>query len=351
MIPYNTTDFAFTLDETMFLNISTLNDDTFFTLQIIIKYYDFYSDIEQTKELNYKLPLFNKKCEYNIGDKIHRNLSSISSLNSQFLQYKTALVTVTLNEFYYSDEETAIATETVTDIKFIAGPKPELFENNIALLTVNNNASTISPVGYAVASFLLPSGNYTIEILKNEVVVDSENVVATATDNVFTFNFKAWYFGAVAGDTFQLKVSGTNIFKTFEVGDNQANSNIILFLNEFKLLESLECTGSFSFPAEYSQITHSYKRNNIEVLEIVKTTKENSLTINTGWILETDFITIDSLLDSKKAWLLKRATEVAELAPISKKMVLVNNDNESYQYDLDFKINSTYNAQNYTSQI
>jgi len=346
-IPYNTADFAFTLDDSKFLDISTLNENTYFTLQLVIKYYNFYDAVQQTETLNYKLPLFNKKRIFSVGEIIHRNLSNIKSLNSQQLQYKTALVDITIKEFDFEDLVTVVSSEVMANIKFIAGPLPALMDGNKALLSLNANASRVTPVGYISASFLLPNGNHTFEILKNDVVVDSEIIAATATDNVFTKTVKVWFYGALPGDIFKLSIKDTLISKTFEINDNELLSNIILFVNEFKLLESLECTGDFSFPLDYDQITHKYKRNLIEVLEVIKTTKSNSLQINTGWVLETDFITIDSLLDGKKAWLLKRATVVAELVPISKKNTAIDSKRESFQYDLEFKINSTYNAQNY----
>lgn len=346
-IPYNTVDFAFTLDDSKFLDISTLNENTYFTLQLVIKYYDFYDAVQQTETLNYKLPLFNKKRIFSVGEIIHRNLSSISGLNSQQLQYKTALVDITIKEYDFLDPETVISSEEMLAVKFIAGPLPALMDGNKALLSVNANASRVTPIGYVSASFLLPMGDYTFEISKNGVVVFSEIISATITENVFTKTLKVSLYNALPGDIFTMAINGTVISKTIEINDYQLFSNTILFVNEFKLLESLECTGDFSFPDVYDQITHKYKRNLIEILEIIRTKKEDNFKVDTGWVLETDGITIDSLLLGKKAWLLKESNKVAELVPISKKNTAIDSKRESFQYDLEFKINSTYNAQNY----
>lgn len=348
-IPYTPGTFYFTLDTSKYIDFYTTNDDTFFTMQLIIRYYDFYNILEKTiDDLYYKIPLFNKKATLNIGEIIHRNLSNITALDDQSLQYKTPLVDIILHEFSIDDETTSISSLEAYNIQFIAGPKPALLKSNKAILSLNSNNSRVTPNGIHLVNFLLPSGTHIIEVFKNNIIVDAETITATAIDNIYSKKLNMQTLQTVPGDVIKVSLKDTILSKEIEVTDYQQYSNMILFVDEFKLLSSLECTGSKVRSIDYSQTTHKYKRNSREILEIIDTKKDEGLILNTGWVLETDDLTIDSLLSGKKAWHFKSNTIAAELAPVAKKLTAENSDDETYQYDLEFKINSSYYAQNYT---
>jgi hypothetical protein len=345
-IPYNNTDFHFTLND-LFLQFSTAVPNTYFTLKITINYYEFYGAVAKQKVLNYKIWLFQNEAEFNIGRKIHRNMGVITELNSLALQYKTALVNIEAKELNVSDD-TLVATTVLDNIKFVAGLLPSILVGNTAMLNINTNASRITPKGFVNVSFLLPLGANTIEIYKNNNLMQSEVITATATDNVFTKKYKISDYAGNPGDVFHFKVKDLAVQKSIIIFPERKHSNHLLFIDEFNLLTSLECTGEFSFPLNYSQITHEYKRNLVKVLEIIETDKDDMFKINTGWVLKTDNITIDSLSLSKKAWLFINDQEVIEMVPISKKLVKIDSEQDLYEYDLEFQINRAYNAQNYT---
>lgn len=347
VLPYSTLNFAYTLDDTKMLQFSTENDDTYFTVKMVVKSYSFYEGIETVKTLDYKIPLYNKEAEFNVGRIIHRVMDTISDLNSQELQYKTTVVGFTIYERNVADNLAVGSAFIQSNLNFIAGIKPFIY-NEHALLDSNNFASRITPNGFKHISFCIPAGERTIMVLKNNVTVKETSQTISGGENVRTFKYDFKEFNAAPGDVFEVAIKNTTIAKTVVIFPEQRHSKVILFEDEFKLVNSIECTGGYSTPTEYTQITHSYKRNLVEVLEIIETTKVNSLIINTGWLLKTDNITIDSLFRSKKAWLFLTENETIELVPVAKKLTNIDSDNDLYQYDLEFKINRTYDAQNYT---
>jgi hypothetical protein len=223
-----------------------------------------------------------------------------------------------------------------------------MLSGNTALLNINTNASRITPSGFVNVSFLLPAGANTISIYKNDSLLQEEIITANATDNVFTKKYTMADYNGLPGDVLKFKVKDLDVYKSVIVFPEHTFSNHILFIDEFKLLSTLQCTGDFAFPTAYNQTTHEYKRNLVEVLEIIETEKVNSFKINTGWVLQTDNVTIDSLLRSKKAWLFINDNYVIEMVPISKKETNIDSDRDLYEYDLEFQINRAYNAQNYT---
>ena len=346
-IPYSTAEYSYTLDDSKKLLFSTENVDTYFFVRIVIKYYPFYENVQQTKILERKVPLFNKAAEYNVGRIIHRVMSNITELNSAELQYKTAMVGFVITEKKIEDDSDLGSSLIQSNFSFIAGILPIVDAKN-ALLDINNYASRITPNGFKNISFMLPAGDTTLVVYKNNELVEETDFYVTPLENVRTFKYNFSIFNPVPGDVFKVGVKDTTIFKTVYIFPEQTHSNVLLFIDEFKLLQSIECTGEFSLPTSYTQITHKYKRNLVEIIEVIETTKVNSLLINTGWILKTDNSTIDSLMRSKKAWLFVNDNEAIEMVPASKKMVNIDSEEDLYQYNIEFKINRASDAQNYT---
>jgi hypothetical protein len=338
IFPYNTTDFSFTLED-VFIQFSTENVNTYFDLKIIITYFEFFSSEEKSKILEYKIPLFNNQQSENVGRKIHRYLANSPVYASEFgFQYKTAKVTFLATEINIGDKTTA-STTLLADVKFIAGPEPSLLSNNNALLSANTNYERVTENGLFIVNLLLSEGNHTLKVLKNNIEVQTEDITATATDNVFSKKIVVKDFSGAKGDVFEVLLENTTIKKTFVVFPNNVHSKQLVFVDKNKLFRSLECTGHFSFPNKYDQITHNYKRNLVEVLEIIETEKVNNLKLNTGWVLKTDTETTDALLSSKKTYLVENNISTLEMVPLAKKQTEEDSDEELYAYDLEFQIN------------
>lgn len=341
VFPYNATDFAFTLDD-VFINFSTTTADTFFDLEITIKYYDFFSSTEKTQVLEYKIPLFNLQQKENVGRKIHRFLSRPGKYENTFgFQYKTAKVSFVAKEIQISDE-TVVNTTDLNDVKFIPGPKPILLDDNCALLSTNTNPERVTKNGLFIINLLLKSGNQTIKIFKNDIEIATESITATDEDNVFSKKIIVENYSGAQGDVFEVQLINTSIKKSFIVFPDGEHSKQLVFVDNYKLFRSLECTGHFSFPTDYNQIIHKYKRNLVEVLEVIETEKTEKIKVNTGFILKTSTESIDTLLSEKQAYLVENNSAVLDLVPLAKKIVKEDSDAALYEYDLEFQINKKY---------
>lgn len=337
--PYNTTDFAFTLDD-VFLQFSTSTANTYFTLEVTINFYDFFSATMQTKVLDYKIPLFNQKQSFNVGRKIHRYLATPETFTDTFgFQYKTAKVSFVGKEILIADGST-VDTISLSNVKFIAGLKPTLMETNNALLSTNTHLERVTKDGFFVVNFLLSEATHEIFIKKNGIEISTENVTGTSENNVWSKKISLATLNAFRGDIFEIGITGSIISKRIVVFPENLFSKQLYFIDKNNLFRSLECTGHFSYANEYSQITHEYKRSLVEILEIVTTEFKNKFNINTGWLLKTDTEIIDAIMQSKKAFLVENST-VAELIPLSKKMTAEDSDEETYAYELEFQINPT----------
>lgn len=338
IFPYNTSDFAFTLDD-VFLQFSTATANTYFDLEITIEHYDFFSDTLLTKVLEYKVPLFNQAQKYNVGRKIDRYLKSPANYSNTFgFQFKTANVSFLIKEILIADGS-IVDTITRTGVKFIPGPRPVFIFGNNALLSSNKHFERVTKDGFFIANFLLAAGEHEIFIKKNNLVVDSQAVTATSANNVFSKKIDFKTFNAQKGDVFEIQLNDSIIKKKIVVFPDNLFSNHLVFIDKNNLFKSLECTGHFSYVNEYSQIKHEYKRNLVEILEIVNTETKNNFKINTGWLLKSDTETIDAFMQSKKAYLVENNEVFLTLIPLSKKITAEDSDKELYAYELEFQIN------------
>lgn len=339
--PYNTTDYAFTLDP-VFINFTSTNP-SYFTAEITVKYYEFYASVEKTSVLNYKIPLFNGVANFHIGDIIHRILANLGSTFTDGFQVKTALVSVAIAELSLADNN-VITNTAITNIKFIAGVKPKLLASNMGLLNINSHYCRVTSNGHCTVNFLAVPGIHTLKIFKNTTEITSEVFTASALDTIYTKSIDVSSLDVAPGDVIKFEIEGTTIKKEFIVFPDTEFSNTLFYTNNHKLISSLELTGGYSFPNAYDQITHKYKRNLVEILEIVETLDEGFIKINTGYILKTQIEVVDEIFNAKKVFIKNMEGKDFEMVPVSKKMVGVNTDNFTYSYDLEFRINKKADA-------
>jgi len=341
--PYNTTDFAFTLEDS-FISFSTETADTYFDLKVTIISFDFFSAVEKEKVLEYKIPLLNQEQTFNVGRKIHRYLANLTAYTNTFgFMYKTAKVTFEATEINNSDGTTE-TTVSLENVKFIAGKRPKLIEANTALLSNNIKYERVTENGLFIVNLLLPAGDHVLKVYKNDVERITEAIAVTDDYNVFSKKINIQDLFGTKGDLLKVSLDGTSIQKTYVVFPNNVSSKQLVFIDEFKLFRTIECTGHYSFPDEYDQITHTYYRNLVEVLEVIETTETNKFKINTGWVLKTDTETLSTLSKNKRVFLIENNEQILDMVSISKKLTKEDSEAELYEYDLEFQINHNSNA-------
>ena len=164
--PYNTTDFFYTKEENAILFDTEINN-TFFTLVVDIKSFAFYSERSTSKTLRYKVPLFENKAVFYLGDIIDRSMARIQEIDLYSLfQYKNAKVTLTIQEIDI-ESNTVLSSNTIGPINFVAGYLPEKVRNNCAFLDMYNLPRRAVENGYAFVNMILTTGSHTFNVLKN----------------------------------------------------------------------------------------------------------------------------------------------------------------------------------------
>jgi hypothetical protein len=345
-IPYLTTAKAFTRD-LKFFEFASSNTDTYFQFDSTIKTYDFVTNAANDYFIPLKIVLFNGKAKENLGQIIHRLMRNFTEVNDNLLQYKEATLKITCSEVSIADE-TIIRSGTSTEISFIAGLSRGI--TTLGFLDFNPLANRVTKKGFAYLNILIPSGNYELRTLKNGTLVSSTALPAsTGVVLCKKVVFSAYEKGDVI--QFVIDVVGqTNTLapkKTYILYPDDNYSNMIVWENEFLVQSAIECTGTASLVPEGEFKSQTIYVDMVERLEHLSSSKEVKLYLNTGWLLFSDIDTIESLMRSKRAWLIQGNNTIS-LRPISKKLPPKDVEEELIQYALEFKINQKYDEETYS---
>ncbi len=345
-VPYATGTKAFTLDQKYF-EFTSNKLGTYFQFNSTIKTYDFFTNVLNEYTILEKVVLFQGKAKVNVGQLIHRLMRKFEASNEILLQYKLATLSVTCSEILMLDES-ILRIGTAPDVSFVAGLSRGI--TNLGFLDFNPLANRGTKNGFAILNILYPSGNYELRTFKNGTLVSSVALPAS-TDTIVCK--KVSFSAYTKGDVIQYVVDvvgETNALapkKTFKFYPEGNHSNTIVWQNEFLLQSPLECTGTASIKSDFEFLSQKVYENLVEKLEHLSSAKEVKLYINTGWLLKTDVDTIESLMRSKRAWLLNSKGNIS-LRPIAKSMVNEDLERELIEFSLEFIINRNYDEETYS---
>ena len=346
VVPYVAGEKAFTLDQ-KYIELTSAYLGTYFQFDATIKTYDFFSNVLNEYVIPAKVVLFQGKAKVNIGQVIHRLMRKFDVVNDTLLQYKLATLNVTCSEIVMADDS-VIRSGTAAEIQFVAGLSRGI--TNLGFLDFNPLANRGTKNGFAILNILYSSGSYELRTFKNGSLVSSFALPAS-TDTIVC---KKISFSAFAkGDVIQyvVDVVGQNNAlapkKTFKLFPEGNYSNVIVWQNEFLLQSALECTGTASIKSDFEFLSQKVYENLVEKLEHLASSKEVKLYINTGWLLKTDVDTIESLMRSKRAWLVNSKGNIS-LRAVGKSMVNQDLERELIEFSLEFIINRNYDEETYS---
>lgn len=344
--PYQEDAIAFTLDQKYFeFNSEYLN--TYFQFDATVKTFAFIDNTLIETTIPQKIVLFKGYSRLNINPVIHRLMQKFNNVNTSMLQYQMAILSITCSEKYLLNE-TLIRTVTLPNVSFVAGLSRGV--SNFGILNFNSLPNRGTTKGFAIINILYPAGNYELRTLKNGNVVSS---IALPTSANKIVSFKMLFSKFNTGDTITYSVDlvgQTNITapkKIYQIFPETIFSNMIVWEDEFLLQSAFEFTGTASIKSDFDFISQKEWFNEVESLNYLHSTKEVKITINTGWISKTDIDTIESVMRTKRAWLLN-SNENISLRPIAKSMINEDLSRELIEFSIEFIINRNYNEETYS---
>jgi hypothetical protein len=344
--PYLDAAKAFTLDP-KFFEFRSSNLDTYFQFDSTIKTYDFFTNTVNEYLIPLKIVLFNGYQKENLGQAIHLLMRKFTAVNDTLLQYKEATLKITCSEISIADE-TVIRSGTTSEIPFIAGLSRGI--TDLGFLDFNPLPNRVTKNSFAYLNILIPTGGYELRTFKNGTLLSA---VALPASPGFVLCEKVLFSAYEKGDVIQYVVDvvgQTNVSapkKTFILFPDNNYSNMIVWENEFLVQSAIECTGSALIDPDGEFQSQTVYVDLVERLEHLSSSKNVKLYINTGWLLFSDIDTVESLMRSKRAWLIQVDSTIS-LRPISKKLPKKDLEEELISFPLEFKINQNYNEETYS---
>ena len=124
------------------------------------------------------------------------------------------------------------------------------------------------------------------------------------------------------------------------------HSNAVVWEDEFLLKQVIEFTGDYLISPDFQTVSQRKYTNLVEHLSNIDTSKVSKLNINSGWLLNTDIDSIESLKRSKKVWIISNGKTI-NLVPLPGSITTVDSKRELIDYSLEFQINPTYNEESH----
>jgi chitodextrinase len=338
--PYNTSDYFFTKEDVAILFDTPLLN-TYFEMVVTINSFEFYTEEPKSKTLTYKIPLYQNKASFLLGEIIDRSMPRMKGINLRSLfQYKAAQVQLTITEIDY-ETGTVLSATAIGPIKFISGYTPEVVQNNCAFLDLYDVSRRVTPNSYAFLNMILTPGIHNLKVFKNDIEVDSFDI-NVISGNICSRALNLNNYTAKQGDVIECRMTANPMLtKTFYVFPKSFYSNYIAFEDEYRLKTIIEFTGEYKFSPEFVSKFNKIQNGVVEFNRKISSKTELGFTINTGFLLKEEELLIESLLGSLKAWLIIGENQGIEIITNPKKMAKIDPTTALYSYDVEFMVNPT----------
>ena len=348
---YQNNSINFSLEPEL-IEFYTTIPDTYFELNVKIKAFDYVYQSPTYNEVSIplKVPLFNKQQAINIGNLIEKVFFKFKNpiLNSTN-QYNAALVTLEIKEKKYPSNE-LLRELTISNMKFLSGLKPTIKIDNNAFLEISEGVKRVTSKSFDYINMMLELGtDKEVEIFKNGTSVLTKLLQPLNDTFKDVINFEI--LEAKPGDVFIYKVwldtaKTKSIEKKYLVFPETEYSTMIIWEDEYRMLQTFEFTGKFLIKKDYEAIQFKRFDEVIEKTEIIKSINSQKVSINTGFVSKNDIIFIDGIISAKRCWVKSSSDKLIELISTTKSIIPQDIDRELISFDLDFEINKKYNEEN-----
>lgn len=345
--------YGFTLDP-KFISFNATVPNSYFQFDctvITAKY--FTGNTHHFEIIKQKIVPFNGFAKTNIGLMVHKLMDRFKIVNATPDQYFPASVTISCQEKLLSNDTVINTIEF--PINFLAGlTKVDLggSSSNSFMLGFNYKPRRVTKNSFAFINYFVNVFNdFEIHTWKNNVLINQFQL--NGLNNNFVHTQTEFFNMYQPGDEIEFRLISTDLpnfmanSRKFIVFPESRYSNMIVWEDEFLLQDALEFTGSHNITTDIEFVDQKLYHNLVEHLEILDTTKDVKLTINTGWLLKTDIDSIESLMRSKRAWI-DDINYPVELRPRGKKIINEDSERELIEYTIEFLINRKYNEETYT---
>lgn len=352
-IPYDRDANNFTKDP-LFLEFYTQFENTYFEMLINVEAqdYDFQTAMNKNIIIQNKIPLFNKYQKMHIGELVEKVFYNLTNANTNANAiYNPAKVNVSIQEKQYPTHE-VLREGALEEIVFLSGLTPKNRNGNVAFLEISKQTKRVYKSSFDFVNLMLPNSNdYELRIYKATDLLETRSLYPTTTVHREKLDFSQ--INCNQGDVLDVKVWSISedeevISKKYLIFPEEEYSNMILWEDEYRVIQSFHFTGKHQIKNDYTANQFKNYRDFVETVKKLSSIKDLKLSINTGFITKNDIPYLDSIISAKKAWIYLSEEKKIEIIPNTKSLVFDDIDREIISFDLEFDINKTYDEENFT---
>jgi|GEM_PF-3879458 len=336
----NSTVFTHSMKDLVF---STNNEDSYIDLILSV--------VGSQNNYNYQFPFFKGSAKKNIGKALSNFIDHEANTTPSNVTYSSYLErSYPLSYFNLNVKERKNETDLLTfgksNVPFVLGYKPKVIDNKAILQ--HNVFSRFTAKSFALVNVFSQTGVFDYQIKKNNVQVHS---VVQEFGYLRTIKLNFETYNAAAGDIFDfvLVTGNEEIKKSFVIFPEALQSLHVVYVDSFGLNSCINFTGSTkSINSELIIKLENYLKSNFLHLRKYVESESSSIFLNTGFILKSQILEISELIKSGRAWIVVDDQKILELVPKTEKITEIDNDNYLYDYQVEFEINKTDYAQDYS---
>lgn len=311
--PFVTGKLHFTKDLN-YLNFISQNNGIYVQLTVNLKVFKNKTYEEVDYERVYSIPLSDKKGHFHLGtivhdlfDEIEKFTDFVTELSGNYFStgYKPAVVSIAYEEKQYVT--TFIVPElisgSITGILFVKGVSPFITQNQLSLLTAQQQFLSRISKNSVIGINFTHSGTPTVLVKRNNTVIDTQTLTAFGSGR-FIYNYYRFENDFKVGDLIEVFVADGENSRShrYLVHYDGVESTFFFFENQHGVFEPFELIGRRRISSNYKHTLNSRYKNLFAFDEKLKTVNLQSFVINSGTIHPEDHRILDYMIKSEKVW-------------------------------------------------
>lgn len=321
--------FYFTKDA-HWLNFQSNRDNTYINiiLNMMVNHWD---GTWQTFERVYKLPLFQRKGNFHIGEVVHQLLAHWKNDDTYHgglrPEPKAARIDAHIKEVDLDTEDIYFQTD-ILSLKYLKGK----YVNDI--LDSNPNKTRLFIGEYLEFNILVRD----VSFFQIENNIDG-NTTFTPIMNFWSNNVYKYLYTPynlpLGSISYLVHNSAKKYFVAFA---KSRHFSKIIFENSYGLPENFYTNGKWQLNANYKSFENKVRKDLAEVKETALVLATQKLIIHTGFIFKEEVPALDALMKSRQIYIYNDKLDGVQIRPRTKRLVTKDYDTQMLDYKLEFEL-------------
>ena len=329
--------FFFTRDD-HWLNFTSNRDNTYIeiTLNMLINRWD---GSWQAVDRVYKLPLFQRKGKFHVGEVVHQFMDKISKdltfpadVNAT---YQPAMVDIVIKEIDL-DDSTVYFNTAINSVRFTKGKWDDYVLEEALLSRFFKGENDVLTNFFN--RFADDTITFRIKVYRANNVMFENTKTGVYNKNLFRVKFELPSNLSIGDVFFMDRANIRNNPKKYIVFEKSNHFSKIIFENSYGLPEIFYTNGKWRLDANYKSFENKVRKDLAEVKETALVLATQKLIIHTGFIFNEEVSALDALMKSRQIYIYNDKLDGVQIRPVSKRIIAKDFESGMLNYKLEFEL-------------